>query len=122
MISDLRGRERNGLIKLPPPPKPIALFLAGDELRIRSGPFTGLHGLYAGMAPRERIFVLLQMLGGERTIELAQGDVSGFSERCAEALTKCTLDVPERIFWVHFGPAFRKIIQSTQSYSDFIRP
>ena len=75
VISDLRGRERNGLIKLPPPPKPIAPFSAGDELRIRSGPFTGLHGLYAGMAPRERIFVLLQMLGGERTIELAQGDV-----------------------------------------------
>ena len=75
VIADLHGRERDGLIKLPPPPKPVAPFTAGDELRIRSGPFTGLHGLYAGMAPRERIFVLLRMLGGERTVELAQGDV-----------------------------------------------
>ena len=68
-------RERGGLIKLPPPPKPAAPFAAGDQLRIRSGPFAGLHGLYAGMAPRERIFVLLHMLGGERTVELAKGDV-----------------------------------------------
>ena len=66
VIAELHDRERNGVIKLPPPPKPIAPFIAGDELRIRSGPFTGLHGLYAGMAPRERIFVLLRMLGGER--------------------------------------------------------
>jgi transcription antitermination factor NusG len=75
VILDLRGSERGGLIKLPPPPKPTAPFAAGDELRTRSGPFTGLHGLYAGMAPRERIFVLLRMLGSERTVELAQTDV-----------------------------------------------
>jgi transcriptional antiterminator RfaH len=75
VIADLHARERNGLIKLPPPPKPIAPFAAGDELKVRSGLFTGLHGLYAGMAPRERIFMLLRMLGSERTVELAQGDV-----------------------------------------------
>lgn len=75
VIMDLRGRERGGLIKMPPPPKPVAPFLPGDRLRVCSGPLTGLKGLYAGMAPRERIFVLLQMLGGERTVELAQGDV-----------------------------------------------
>jgi transcriptional antiterminator RfaH len=75
VIAELHDREHNGAIKLPPPPQPIAPFIAGDELRIRSGPFTGLHGLYAGMAPRERIFVLLRMLGGERAVELAQGDV-----------------------------------------------
>jgi transcriptional antiterminator RfaH len=75
VIEDLHARERNGLIRLPPPPKPIAPFAAGDQLRVCSGPFTGLHGLYAGMAPRERIFVLLQMLGTARTVELAQGDV-----------------------------------------------
>jgi transcriptional antiterminator RfaH len=75
VIADLRARERDGLVRLPPPPKAIAAFAAGDELRVRSGPFTGLYGLYAGMAPRERIFVLLRMLGGERTVELAHGDV-----------------------------------------------
>jgi transcription antitermination factor NusG len=76
VIEDLRSRERNGLVQLPPAPKPVAPFAAGDELRVRVGPFTGLHGLYAGMAPRERIFVLLRMLGSERTVELAQGDVT----------------------------------------------
>ena len=28
------------------------------------------------MAPRERIFVLLRMMGSERTVELARADVS----------------------------------------------
>ena len=76
VIAELRGRERGGLIRLPPPPKPVAPFVAGDELRVRSGPFIGLHGLFAGMAPRERIFVLLRMMGSERTVELARADVS----------------------------------------------
>ena len=75
VIADLHDRERGGLIRLPPPPKPATPFATGDLLRVRSGPFTGLNGLYAGMAPRERIFVLLRMLGGERSVELAQGDV-----------------------------------------------
>ncbi len=75
IIEELRGRERGGIIRLPPPPKPTAPFVTGDRLRVRSGPLTGLDGLYAGMAPRERVFVLLRMLGGERTVELAQGDV-----------------------------------------------
>jgi transcriptional antiterminator RfaH len=45
VISDLRGREHGGLIKLPPPPKVPAPFAEGEQLRIRSGPFTGLYGL-----------------------------------------------------------------------------
>lgn len=60
---------------LPPPPKPAAPFPPGDRLSVRSGPLTGPNGLYAGMAPHERILVLLHMLGGERTVELARGDV-----------------------------------------------
>jgi transcriptional antiterminator RfaH len=76
VISDLRSRERGGLIKLPAAPKAAALFTAGDQLKVRSGPFTGLHGLYSGQAAHERILVLLQMLGTMRTVELAQGDVS----------------------------------------------
>ena len=48
VIADLHGRERNGLIRLPSPPKPTEPFVAGDLLRVRSGPLTGLNGLYAG--------------------------------------------------------------------------
>ena len=72
VIAELHARERNGLIRLPPPPKPATPFLPADRLRVHSGPLTGLNGLYAGMAPHERIFVLLQMLGGPRVVELAR--------------------------------------------------
>ena len=40
VIADLHGRERGGLIKLPPPPKPVAPF----RLRVRSGPLPGSMG------------------------------------------------------------------------------
>jgi hypothetical protein len=40
---------------------------------VRSGPFIGLDGLYAGMAPRDRIVVLLQILGPKREVEHWQG-------------------------------------------------
>jgi hypothetical protein len=35
----------------------------------------GCFGLYAGMAPRDRIMVLMQILGASRPIEFAVGDV-----------------------------------------------
>ena len=47
-----------------------------DRLRVRSGPFTGLNGLYAGMAPHERVLVFLTMLGSERTVAFAKDDVA----------------------------------------------
>ena len=31
--------------------------------------------MYAGMAPRDRVLILLQMLGGAREIELPKSDV-----------------------------------------------
>ena len=43
---------------------------------MRSGPFTGLDGLYAGMASRDRIVVLLQILGAKREVALARSDVA----------------------------------------------
>ena len=44
VIADLHARERNGLIRLPPAPKPTEPFVAGDDLRVRAGPLTGLTG------------------------------------------------------------------------------
>jgi hypothetical protein len=40
-----------------------------------AAPFEGHFGLYDGMAPRERIFVLLSMLGASIRTEMAEGDV-----------------------------------------------
>ena len=68
VIADLRKRERNGLIELPPPPD----FQRGDCVRITRGVFCGQRGLYAGQRPHERVAVLLQLLG---RVELPKGDI-----------------------------------------------
>jgi transcriptional antiterminator RfaH len=67
IISDLRARETGGLIDLPKPPK----FRTGDRVRVTQGPFAGHVGLYAGMKPRERVEVLLRILGGSQRVTLA---------------------------------------------------
>jgi transcriptional antiterminator RfaH len=67
VIADLKGRETGGLIDLPKPPK----FRPGDRLRVTRGPFAGHVGLYAGMKPRERVEVLLAILGGSQRVTLA---------------------------------------------------
>ena len=70
VILELRGRERNGLITLPPPPD----FHCGDRVRITRGIFAGRLGLYAGQRPHERVAVLLQILG---RVELPKADIAG---------------------------------------------
>jgi transcriptional antiterminator RfaH len=71
VIEDLKARETGGLIELPQPPK----FRPGDRLRVLHGPFAGHIGLYAGMKPRERIEVLLALLGGSQRVTLAADSV-----------------------------------------------
>jgi transcriptional antiterminator RfaH len=75
VLFDLRAREgSDGLIHLAPPLRPE--FLPGDKLKIVQGPFVGRICLCAGMGPRQRIEVLLQMLGAECRISLARTDVA----------------------------------------------
>jgi transcriptional antiterminator RfaH len=71
IVDELKGRERGGLIDLPKPPG----LQAGDRVRILSGPFAGHFGLFAGMKPRERVEVLLTILGGQVRAELAKAAV-----------------------------------------------
>jgi transcriptional antiterminator RfaH len=66
VITALKARERGGLIELPRPPK----FRAGDRVKVLHGPFIGQVGLYAGMKPRERVEVLLALLGGSQRVVL----------------------------------------------------
>jgi transcription antitermination factor NusG len=65
VIAEIRSRERGGLVTLPP------RFKRGDSVRILRGPFQGHVGLYAGMRPRERVEVLLAILGGAQRVTLA---------------------------------------------------
>ena len=76
IIEELRAREgRDGLITLPPPPRPGDRFQPGDKVRVTTGPLTGFVGLVEGMRPHQRVEVLLQMLGGLQRVELATAAV-----------------------------------------------
>ena len=71
VIMALQARETGGLIDLPRPPK----FRPGDRLRVLHGPFAGHVGVYAGMKPRQRVEVLLQLLGGTQRVTMPHGDI-----------------------------------------------
>jgi transcriptional antiterminator RfaH len=68
VIAEIRSRERGGLVELPTREE----FRAGEAVRVRAGPFVGNLALYAGQRPRERVLVLLALLGGQQRVELAQ--------------------------------------------------
>ena len=71
VIAEIRRREIDGLIDLPKPP-PLR---RGARVRILRGPFTGHLAIFADMKPRERVEILLQILGGEQRVELARTDI-----------------------------------------------
>ncbi len=58
VIEDIRKRERNGFVMLPR--RELA---PGDRVRVTHGPLRGLAGLYDGMRGRERVAILLGVLG-----------------------------------------------------------
>ena len=60
VVEALKGREdTNGFIKLDSRPR----FRAGDKIRVLEGAFSSCLGLFEGMAERERIAILLDLLG-----------------------------------------------------------
>jgi transcriptional antiterminator RfaH len=67
VITEIRQREVRGLVELPR----VGL-QRGDRVRITAGPFHGQLGLYEGMAARDRVLVLLSVLG---RVELPARDV-----------------------------------------------
>jgi transcriptional antiterminator RfaH len=69
VIAEIQSRERNGLVELP------ARFRPGDRVRILQGPLTNHVGLFQGMKPRERIEVLLAILGSAQRVTLAAAAV-----------------------------------------------
>jgi hypothetical protein len=72
IIAEIKSREnRFGYVELP---KPCGL-APGMKVRITSGPLSERIGMLGVLRPHERVLVLLQMLGGERSVELARSAV-----------------------------------------------
>jgi transcriptional antiterminator RfaH len=70
IIAQLRSRENSeGLIQLNAGPR----FVAGDKIRITDGVFSACLGLYEGVADRERVAVLLDLLGRKVRVTI-EGD------------------------------------------------
>jgi transcriptional antiterminator RfaH len=70
IISDLRSREIGGMVALDQRPR----FAPGDRVRIIDGVFAGCLGLFEDMSDRERIAVLLDLLG--RKVRVMIDDLS----------------------------------------------
>jgi transcriptional antiterminator RfaH len=71
VIDDLKSREYNGYVVLPK----VRGLERGDKVRVMSGPFVDQIALYDGQMARERVAVLLLMLGSQRRIELPKRDI-----------------------------------------------
>jgi transcriptional antiterminator RfaH len=69
VIDEIRSRECNGLVELPPRLK------RGAPVRILRGPFHERLAIYDGMAPHERVVVLLSLLGGRQRVTLTANAV-----------------------------------------------
>lgn len=70
IIAEIRSREVAGLVELPK-----RGLVPGDRVQVIRGPLCGLDGLYAGQRARERVLVLLAVLGGQRRVILPKDDV-----------------------------------------------
>lgn len=71
VIDEIRRREVRGAVELPQPPG----MRRGERVRVLGGPFAGLTGLYHGMSGRQRVEVLLALLGGQQRVTLPRGSV-----------------------------------------------
>jgi transcriptional antiterminator RfaH len=69
VMAEIRSRERKGASTLPPQLR------AGYRVCVLRGPFRDQLAIYAGMSGRDRVAVLLRLLGGMQRATLAQGDI-----------------------------------------------
>jgi transcriptional antiterminator RfaH len=71
IVDEIKAREVGGLIELPKPPR----LRPGDRVRIWRGPFRDHLAIYSDMKPRQRVEVLLQLLGAAQKVVLAEADI-----------------------------------------------
>jgi transcription antitermination factor NusG len=71
VIGEIRPRERGGFVELPK----VHGLKPGMRVKVLQGPLQDQIGLLAALRPHERVLVLLQLLGGQQRVELAQSSV-----------------------------------------------
>jgi transcriptional antiterminator RfaH len=73
VINDLKHREdERGFIHLDRRPR----FAAGDKIRVLDGVFSACLGLFEGMSDRERVSILLELLGRKVRVVLDEESVT----------------------------------------------
>jgi transcriptional antiterminator RfaH len=72
VISEIRSRERNGLVELP---KPRLALAPGMRVKVLEGPLHDQIGLLGALRPHERVLVLLHLLGGQQRVEIARNAI-----------------------------------------------
>jgi transcriptional antiterminator RfaH len=65
--------DAHGFVRLPEAHGSPVKMAIGASVKVSSGPFRGMSGLYAGQSTRERELVLLNVLGGQRSVSIAAG-------------------------------------------------
>jgi transcriptional antiterminator RfaH len=73
VVEAIRGQEKNGIVRLPEKKGPG--WRVGEPVRVTGGTFLGHIGLFDGMAPRERVFVLLSLFGRQTRTEMAISEI-----------------------------------------------
>ena len=71
VITSIRKRESGGFIRLPAPPQ----LRKGQHVRVIRGSFEGLLAVHQGMGSRERVWVLLNIMGQQTPVELPSRDL-----------------------------------------------
>jgi transcriptional antiterminator RfaH len=71
VIREIRSRECRGFVELPK----LHGLTPGMRVRVISGPLCEQIGLLGALRPHERVLVLLQLLGGQQRVELAQSSI-----------------------------------------------
>jgi transcription antitermination factor NusG len=69
---EIRKREISGFVRLPSPTNRLR---KGQQVRITRGSFEGQHALCEGMSGKDRVWVLLNLMGQKVPVELPGRDV-----------------------------------------------
>ena len=78
VVTSIRKREIGGFIKVPSPPQ----LRKGQHVRVIRGSFEGLLAIHQGMRSRERVWVLLNLMGQQVPVELPSRDLAPLPVVC----------------------------------------